>query len=589
MLPKTSLLWPLPLIFAGILGLLHPVIIGAAVILALIPLIFISKRSIRLTGVGVPLILFAVSAVLGLWVSYDPALSWPFVVTLMGSLILFFIVANFENSIEFGAKGLVIASTLLAIYFVSQYAHFNYPYEMGRLARLARKTSVWTPDLVFFTPHPNAVAGFVSSTLLLNLALIWRARGMLGRVRWSVVALILGYALLITDSRGAWFGLAIATAVWAFLYFSQRAQHVLGLGVGLIIGMLLGAYVFIHFAPHNLHVPFYGSLRSTANSRLTLYHNSLNLLWDYPFTGIGPGDTFAMVYSRYQLLINVPYLEYAHNLFLAVGLGQGLLGLLALLWLMISFYRFVFRVERVKDAAVNSPIFRATWLGVTAIFLHGLTDAVRFSEARWTMPGLFVLLGIAVAAGGPVLKTNRRSPLSSPAFSKWAAPAVTTLVLLLLCAIYWRPLASAWYANLGAVYQTKAELSPTLADDGRRQRLRQARLYFEQALALNPKNSTAHRRLGMMALDQADFETAVAQLEQAYQQEPDNQATLKALGYAYLWSGQLEPAMRLLRRVNFRSRLLDELKYWRWQWGQQQREPLAARADEMLRRLTGGQ
>jgi hypothetical protein len=51
----------------------------------------------------------------------------------------------------------------------------------------------------------------------------------------------------------------------------------------------------------------------TDASRLDLYRHSLSLVQDFPFTGIGLGDQFAMVLSRHALLIQVPFLTYPHN------------------------------------------------------------------------------------------------------------------------------------------------------------------------------------------------------------------------------------------------------------------------------------
>ena len=156
--------------------------------------------------------------------------------------------------------------------------------------------------------------------------------------------------------------------------------------------------------------------------------------------------------------------------------------------------------------------------------------------------------------------------------------AVTTI-------FFWRPLTAAWYANLGANYQTHAELSE-VDQDTRERLLAQATFSFERALALKPNHAVANRRLGMLALDRNEFETAVTYLEQSYAQEPHNQAALKALGYAYLWAGQLDLAEELLRQVEFQSRLIGELNYWHWWWGAQGRKDLSSYSREMANRLS---
>jgi tetratricopeptide (TPR) repeat protein len=298
-----------------------------------------------------------------------------------------------------------------------------------------------------------------------------------------------------------------------------------------------------------------------------------------------------MVYSRYQLLIHVPYLYYAHNLFLSIGLGQGLLGVVAFIWLMIVFYRFVIRVERTGLDERSLSLFRAAWLGTTVSIIHGLTDSVQFSQAVWTMPMLFVLAGLAVATGRLALKQAGQekvseTPQKQGRVGRWVVLAGLTAVLIGAVVFFRQPLAGAWYANLGSVYQTKADLSPQLDDPARKMATAQAVTYFERALRLDPTQPVANRRLGIIALERHDFQMATTHLEQAYRQEPENQATLKALGYAYLWTGQLDLALARFQQLDFPGELVNELDYWQWWWGTQDREDLSTYAGEIAQRLS---
>lgn len=541
-------------------------------------------------GGSIGLVLFVVSAIAGMWVAYDPALSWPILLTLLGSIGLFFAIANSIIPPRLTARGLVILASLFAIYFVSQYANFNYQEEVGPLARLGRITGSLFPNLVFLIPHPNAAAGFLEGALLLNLLLIWQARGP-KRLVWGLAAVIMGYGLLISESRGAWSGLVVAIGIWLALRFPQHATKIIGLGLGLAASFLLSFYVLSRLRFLDPNVPLLSSILLVSWSRLHLYQNSLALLGDYPFTGIGLGDTFAMLYSRYQLLIDVPYLYYAHNLFLSVALGQGIMGIVALIWLLIDFYRFVIRVERVGLNARSRSIFRAAWLGTTTSLVHGLIDSVQFSGDYWTMPMIFALAGLAIAIGHPALGQIDPREVNKEATEKYRrwwrrGIAAVVVVLAITSAFFWPVIASAWYVNVGAIYQTRADLSPNLDDTAREELITRSVAYYERALDQDPSQPAANRRLGIMALERQDFETAIAYLERAYTQEPKNQATLKALGYAYLWTGRPRQAYRLFRRVEFQSQVVDELKYWdRW-WGTQGRPDLSAYAGRMARRLS---
>lgn len=586
-----ELIWPFPLLGIGVLGILDPLMIGATIVLALMPWLarlLVFGRLTRPAFVGGALAVLVASGLVGIGSAYDPALSWPMLLTLLGSVSLFLAIVNSAVSPWQVGNGLVIAAGLLALYFVGQYGYFDYQEETGRLARLGRMTGSWMPNLAFFTPHPNAVAGFLEGALLLSLVLAWRARGG-RRLAWGLAALVIAYGLFISGSRGSWVGLAVAIAIGILLLVPNRTLRLVGGGLG-IAGGLLAVYLAVRL-PSDRQVSVINSALNTVASRFVLYRNSLHLLGDYPFTGIGLGDTFAMVYSRYQLLIRVPFLTYAHNLFLAVGLGYGLLGLIALAWLLIGFYHFVVRAEGAGLSERSLPLFRAAWLGATVTFVHGLIDSPQFSNARWTTPMLFALLGLVVTVGRPALM--RAGQWRTAGVSKERRPGrgrivwgALILVLLVAAVVFRRPLASAWYANLGALYQTRADLSPDPDETIHEAAMVQAVAYFERALSLDLSQPVANRRLGMIALDQQNFEAAVTYLERAYPQELGNQATLKLLGYAYLWTGQLDLAEGLLRQLDVQSELVEELGNWRWWWGAQNREDLSAHADEMIRRLS---
>jgi O-antigen ligase len=582
-----ELIAPVPLLIFGVVGLLHPLGISLALIFALLPWairLWTGGQLTRPTIIGGPLLLWAAGAFVGLAVAYDPALSGPAVLTLLGSIGLFFAIVNLRRLSWQISQGLVIGAALIAFYFVGQYNHFQYAYEHGRVAYLGRLSGGFLPNLVFFTPPLNAVASFLEGTLLLSLVFIWQASSA-RKVFWGSLAILITYALLITGSRGAWLGLMTGISFWLLLSQPRLAKRLIIGGI-IVLVISLGLYSLSDSFTDPL-LKFF-NLRSwlwTAYSRLTLYRNSFFLLSDYLFTGIGPGETFAMIYSRYQLLIRVPFLAYPHNLFLAVGLSYGLLGLAALVWLLLNLTQFIIRVEReARLPEPTSPLFRAAWLGFVIMLAHGLTDSSQFSEARWTMPMFFALLGLSIATG----QADHPPDLSEPQKNGWPygrLVAMASLGLVVSVAALLSYSRATWYANMGAVYQARADLSPHLEKVKRDQLLQQALNHFDHALALWPMQPSANRRIGMMALELHQFEVAVPYLERAYRQEPHNQATLKLLGLAYLWTGRLEAAEPLLYQLDNQYEIIEELGNWQRWWARQDQAELSEAAYEMARRL----
>ena len=594
-----ELFWPWPLLVIGLFGITDPLIVLMAIGLALLPwparwLVY--GRWSRPSVLAGPLLLLALSGGFSTVLAYDPALSWPMLLTLVGSISLFFGIVNVDVSGWRIAEGLVVVAVLVALYFVSQYGYFAYPTETGRLAHLGRMTGHILPDVAVITPHPNAVAGFLGGVFWLSLLLFgtawaqYHSPGGRGAVIvWGTGAALLSYGLLITNSRGTWGALLFTLVLGGFLALPGRTARrwVALIGLGTVV---FGLSVVVYFWPELARRSVFAALTRTFHSRMVLYRNTLYLIPDYLFTGIGLGDVFALVYSRYQLLIPVPFLFYAHQLFLATALGMGLPGLAALLWLILAFYRFVYRVEQHGLACGDLVLFRASWLGVTVVFGHGLTDAPQLAAPGWTMPMLFALLGLTVAvsysANWPVntkpageagaVRVIRRRLILLP---------VAVLALVSLGLLFWRPLLSLGYANVGSLYQSRADLAPALDQTERQVALDHAEAFFDRALRLNPASTVANRRLGLLALDQHNFAAAITHLEQAYAGEPHNQATLKGLGLAYLWTGQLDSAERLLRQLDPPGNLTNELDAWRWWWQTQHRPDLSSYAKQMRQRL----
>ena len=534
------------------------------------------RHSFGRTSLDAPLILFLISAFIGFWVSYDHSLSWSTLVTLVISAILFLVMTR----LSLGTSGLrrlawilLLIQGALALYFITQFKHLGYPVKMVFISRLGRFSGSLFPSIGEFYPHPNAVATFIEGGLPLSAGLWLSARKRQERLLAGLSLALLGYGLFLTASRGAWVAVATCTGLslmtWIVHRFFRRWQ---GLALVALITLVLvtGAGLMCIGSDH---VPGLNSALWRAANRADLYKNSLHLIRDYPLLGIGLGDTFGLVYSKYILLIPHVFLTYPHNLILAVWLNQGLLGLLSFVWLLVAFYRPVVGLAR---RAQGTPVFWGAVLGVTAILLHGTTDAPQYSDDRWTMPMLFALLVLSVVAAPPS-SILQHSPFS---IRRMVPKALLTIGLGLAAAFL---LADIAYTNLGTLRHTRADLASSEDDAAREQNLAEAACYYRRALEIDRAQPVAHWRLGLIALNGGQFSQAVAHLEIARSALPGHRGVQKALGYAYLWDGQVERAEPLLAPL---SEVPGELESWSWWYGRQGQEQLSEYARELLALLS---
>jgi predicted Zn-dependent protease len=134
-----------------------------------------------------------------------------------------------------------------------------------------------------------------------------------------------------------------------------------------------------------------------------------------------------------------------------------------------------------------------------------------------------------------------------------------------------------WEANLGAVLQTQVELGTyqrppwSFQDEVRRRlgaELKPAEEYFEAALALDPAQPTAHRRLGAIALAQGAFAQAKAHLLAAHAADPRDRATRQMLGEIYALEGDVDAAVQMWRGLDLSQGQLMVREWWYQAFGE---------------------
>jgi predicted Zn-dependent protease len=130
---------------------------------------------------------------------------------------------------------------------------------------------------------------------------------------------------------------------------------------------------------------------------------------------------------------------------------------------------------------------------------------------------------------------------------------------------------AAFQADLGALAQTRAELSVyrwpewPIQDALRRSpevNLEPAIARYRAALALNPANATANRRLGQIELSRGEYEAARRHLEAAYAAAPEQRATRQLLGEVYAIGGQPVDAAALWGTLDLTAGQLPLRAWW---------------------------
>jgi O-antigen ligase len=225
-----------------------------------------------------------------------------------------------------------------------------------------------------FYGSPNNLALYLGRVLPLALAIaVW---GRAGSRRWfyGIGLLLMGGALLLTYSRGAWL-----VGVPASLLFlaAMRGRRSLTVAVGALV--VLAVVILLVVGAGRL-TSLLDTSEGTTFFRVQLWRSSLAMLGDHPVLGVGL-DNFLYAY-RSEYVLPTAWeefdLSHPHNFLLDFWLRLGIFGLAAIIWLLGAFYRKAWRLyRRLPDGDVRLLIL-GLMAGMVSFIAHGLVDNAFF-------------------------------------------------------------------------------------------------------------------------------------------------------------------------------------------------------------------
>jgi len=263
--------------------------------------------------------------------------------------------------------------------------------------------------------QPNPYAGYLGLSLpvavgLLGTLLLPKRDRVSGC--WLVWAGLCGAlmfaALVMSWSRGGWFGFTAATAamVLAMILRSGRtAMLVAALALLLAYGVLAGGLSLVpssliqrigDFAPYLGWVDVRGVEITDANfsvlERMAHWQAALGMWTDHPWLGVGIGN-YEAVYPSYALPLWPLPLGHAHNYYLNIAAETGLLGLAVYLFLWGTALLQVWRATRQASGWALGIALAAFGMLIHLAF-HNLFDNL-FVHAMYLQ--VAILLGIVAA------------------------------------------------------------------------------------------------------------------------------------------------------------------------------------------------
>jgi len=229
--------------------------------------------------------------------------------------------------------------------------------------------------------QPNPFAAYINMPLSIAIALALLARDRLTRLLAGVSSVMLGYALLLSQSRGGEIAL-IAALAFIVLVGMPRMRTLMRLGIVPILAGIEAA--LLGFLPSSLYttgLKFLGLVQISLSSpsaqdystaeRLAHWIAGLHMYFDHPLLGVGIGN-YPDAYAPYHVTIFLDPLGHAHNYYINIAAEMGTIGLVVYLLFVLALFvlgahtilhisrRYQQELERVKaQPAKDRPVVQA--------------------------------------------------------------------------------------------------------------------------------------------------------------------------------------------------------------------------------------
>lgn len=322
-------------------------------------------------------------------------LKLPVVLFLIAAIISLFIAPSLLNSI--GIFKAYIVETLLLICVLlgliktkTDWIKMLTPLAglvgiMGLLAIIQRFTGWFIPGgylppndfrTTLFFGYPNAGPLFITPLLPIFLGLFWhnlKEKTFNKQFFFYLVTFLLGLtAIVLAKSDGAIIGLLIGLVIF-FLLLNKKSA----ITTGIII--LLAVLSFFFIVPANYQSLITNNLlfkNWSGQVRLYQWQETLNMLKDNPLLSVGL-DNYQTAFAPYQKTTGIEIFKYPHNIFLNFWSELGLLGLISIFWLIITF----FKTTLISIfSSYNRLLYLGLLAGFIALLIHGLVDVPFFKN-----------------------------------------------------------------------------------------------------------------------------------------------------------------------------------------------------------------
>lgn len=309
---------------------------------------------------------------------------------LMGRYVLLYYMVSCNVRSLAQIKHLLIA-LLASTVIVSLYGFYQYILGVD-ISAFEWVDAQQFPDLkvrVFSTlQNPNLLAGFLVTMIAIAMGVGLELTAGEQKLSMAVLLLLFAGCLVLTYSRGAWVSLAVVIGAYGLLYDRRLLWLFLAIPAVMLCFSDVSGRILSILHPTD----------TSATLRMALWHSTLAMIRDNPFSGIGWG-AYWLVYPRYDFFIHddSTVIFHAHNLYLHLAAETGIPGLGAFVAFLYCHGRMALRLLHQPYPAWVRGLLSGLIAAILGLAISGLTDHILFSIQMSMLTWLLFAVVIAVS------------------------------------------------------------------------------------------------------------------------------------------------------------------------------------------------
>ncbi len=327
------------------------------------------------------ILLFLAATVVSNFVAIDPMTTLSQTIKMVRVLSLYVMTINIVRTptdLRRVVWAMIISGLICTLYGIYTY-HFN-PAELDPEGRISG-----TMD------GSNGFAAAMVALVPLVLYLLIGERHVGRRVLLALTAAALLYGILLSGSRGGL--LALVFAMGLFVIRQKHKLVILVLVLALVPVLL--AVMPVHLKERVGLVPTkYDTTDFSAERRQTYLELGLQHFWQHPVTGMGL-DGFSEAYARsqYRFMQETQTKRVAHNMYVDIAVGTGLIGLIPFLGLFfVSLREAVKAAKKMADDSFLASAANGIFAGLGGFLIASFFLSEQYEKTLWTLVALTVVV-----------------------------------------------------------------------------------------------------------------------------------------------------------------------------------------------------